>query len=648
MKKGNCVMEHKVTLTIDGKEACVPKGTNVLEAARTVGVEIPSLCYLKDFLGFGACRICLVEIEGFRAPVTACTTIVKDGMKVTTDSPELKEERKFVLDLLFSMHPPECGKCSKLGVCDLRTTASKHKVAKSSFGYTAIGDKVNDPNPFIYRDTAYCILCGKCVRVCQGQGTSVLAFLGRGVNMTVSTPNNLPLRDVGCTFCGSCVEVCPVNALSELPKIGKGRESKYKRFDSVCLECGNTCHTVISVYQGEVVKINAKQKDNMHGYLCAIGRFGFSISKGKRITAPMLREGTGFKEITWDKAIDIITEKLKGGNILVSSQLVNEDVLAVKSLAKALGLKIASTVELYSSYGTIVSDVPDFDGADLVVVVGLDLSQKNRIFPALDFAIRRKVRLGSKLIIINGEDLALGSIADVNMIGDVVSLASGVLARDIEGESDEIKRAKELYESAENPVIICEPSYYDEIVKMSDKAKIMAMPYESNARGVAAVLQDMAEDGKINDVINSKTLYITGEVWQNIDINAEFVIMHQTYLNDQPQKADILLPAPISWELDGSIVDCFGNVVELQKALELPENIKTYRRLMSELSAKMSIDLEIEKFDFAKAMNSVKQSDFKGILPLKNRTAYRERLNDMIYRAVNSVEHDVQAKSEVG
>lgn len=109
-----------------------------------------------------------------------------------------------------------------------------------------------------------------------------------------------------------------------------------------------------------------------------------------------------------------------------------------------------------------------------------------------------------------------------------------------------------------------------------------------------------------------------------------------------------MLPAPISWELDGSIVDCFGNVVELQKALELPENIKTYRRLMSELSAKMSIDLEIEKFDFAKAMNSVKQSDFKGILPLKNRTAYRERLNDMIYRAVNSVEHDVQAKSEVG
>ena len=642
-------MEHKVTLTIEGKKVCVPEGTNVLEAARTAGIEIPTLCYLKDFLGFGACRICLVEIEGFRAPVTACTTIAKDGMKVTTNSPRLQQERKFVLDLIFSMHPPECGRCPKLGVCDLRKIASKNKVAKSSFGYTEIGHTVDDPNPFIYRDTRYCILCGKCVRICQGQGTSVLAFLGRGVKMTVSTPNNALLKDSGCTFCGSCVEVCPVNALSEKPKIGKGRESKYKRFECVCLECGNACDTIVSVYQNEVVKVNAKVKDDVHGYLCAVGRFGFTLDRGKRITAPMKRKGLDFEEITWDEAISTIAERIKGSSMLLSAKLLNEDIMTAKAFAKALQLEdIASTVELYSSYNAMKSKA-EIDDTDLIIVVGLSLSQKKRLFPALDFDIRRKVRLGSKLIAVSGEDLEVSAVAEFKLIGDVRKLINELLGKE-SSEDNSIAGAKKLYESAKSPVIICEPSYYDEIVcAAGESTKLVAVPYESNAKGVAAVMSDVLEDGKIKAVVeSSKMLYVVGEVWPNIEFKSDFIVMQKPYLDAQADKADLLLPAPTSWEMEGSIINLFGSLTKLQKALAMPEGVKTYSEVLQEIAKAVSVDMDLSK-DIEAAIEikgKYEKTDFKGILPLSERKLHMDALNELIDDTVEKF-NVLETKSEV-
>jgi NADH dehydrogenase/NADH:ubiquinone oxidoreductase subunit G len=180
-------MSNSVTLTIDGKEATVPAGTNLIDAAESVGIHIPNLCYLKGMKGVGACRLCLIEVEGGRGPVAGCITKVKEGMAVKTATEDLEKTRKFIIDLIVSMHPMDCMTCTKAGVCNLQSYAYDFEIKESTFTRKSFGYPVDEANPFIKRDSDYCVLCGRCIRVCNEQGTNVLEFMGRGVGAKVST-----------------------------------------------------------------------------------------------------------------------------------------------------------------------------------------------------------------------------------------------------------------------------------------------------------------------------------------------------------------------------------------------------------------------------------------------------------------------------
>jgi NADH dehydrogenase/NADH:ubiquinone oxidoreductase subunit G len=231
-------MANMVNLKIDGKEIKAPEGTNLIDAAELGGIHIPNLCYLKGLKGIGACRLCLVEIEGMKAPMIACTTKVKEGMSVNTKTEKVQEVRKFVIDLILSMHPLDCMTCTKAGVCNLQQYAYDFEIKESSFTRKKFGFVPDEANPFIKRDPDYCVLCGRCVRVCKDQGTNVLDFMGRGVGSKVTTANDKPLQESGCTFCGSCVDVCPVNALLEADRWRKGREWEYDKVNSPVFSVG--------------------------------------------------------------------------------------------------------------------------------------------------------------------------------------------------------------------------------------------------------------------------------------------------------------------------------------------------------------------------------------------------------------------------
>jgi NADH dehydrogenase/NADH:ubiquinone oxidoreductase subunit G len=193
-------MGKMVNLKIDGKEVQVDEGTNLIEAAAAAGVHIPNLCYMKGMKGIGACRLCLVEVEGGKAPVIACNTKVKEGMSVETKTERVQEVRKFVLDLIVSMHPLDCMTCTKAGVCTLQQYAYDFELKESSFTRKKFGYPTDEANPFIKRDPEYCVLCSRCVRVCRAQGTNVLEFSGRGVGAKVVTAQDKPLQESGCTF----------------------------------------------------------------------------------------------------------------------------------------------------------------------------------------------------------------------------------------------------------------------------------------------------------------------------------------------------------------------------------------------------------------------------------------------------------------
>ena len=418
-------MSKMVNMEFDGKAVSVPEGMTLVDAAATVGVHIPNLCHIKELRGVGACRMCMVEIEGMKTPVTGCTTRAKEGMKVQTKTPKVEEIRKFVTDLVLSFHPLDCMTCPKAGSCDLQRYAGDLKIQESSFGRKSFNYPLNDKSPFITIDNNYCILCGRCVRVCKEQGTNVLDFMGRGITSKVSTALDKPLHESGCTFCGSCVDACPVNSIMERDRWQHGREWDLEKHDTACTACGSGCSVTTSSRDGKIVKVNAKE-DN--GYICAIGRFGFDSMKAtNRVTTPMKRQGGKLVSTTWEDAAAVAAEALKkaGANsgFIAAGSLTNEEAYAVQALARevvgsanidtpssvyAEGL-ISALRAVFGDEGIGIASQADLKTADCVVVVGADPSQKQQSMQEVDVMIRRRAQAGAKVIVVSTDktDLAV-------------------------------------------------------------------------------------------------------------------------------------------------------------------------------------------------------------------------------------------------
>lgn len=209
-------MSQNINLKIDDKEVCVPEGTTILEAAKTVGIDIPTLCFLKDINEIGDCRMCIVEVEGRRGFATSCIQKVEEGMIVRTHSPEVIEARKVILDLILSNHQRDCLVCTRNGNCELQNLAVKFNVTDVKFEGEKNQHKIDNLSPSIVRDFNKCILCRRCVSVCKNvQKIGAIDCINRGFNSCISTVGDNSLNDVNCTFCGQCIEACPVGALKE-------------------------------------------------------------------------------------------------------------------------------------------------------------------------------------------------------------------------------------------------------------------------------------------------------------------------------------------------------------------------------------------------------------------------------------------------
>lgn len=642
-----------ITLKIDGKEINVPEGMNLIDAAEFAGIHIPNLCYLKGMKGIGACRLCLVEVEGMKAPLVACNTRVKDGMIVHTKTEKIEELRKFVIDLILSMHPLDCMTCTKAGVCNLQKYAYDFELKESSFTRKKLGYPVDEANPFIKRDPDYCILCGRCVRVCKHQGTAVLDFMGRGVGAKVVTANDRPLQESECTFCGSCIDVCPVNAILEADRWRKGREWEYEKVNSVCLSCGNACDITVSTKDGEVVKINAGAPEgSVERYICAIGRYGFDYIKSEtRVVSPMKRVGDELKETTWEDAIGIVAEKLKeagdSAGFISTAGILNEDALILKKFASDVvkTKNIDSTVSLYANADSLIADscqLSAIDSTDLIILVGLNPSQWRRVLPALDAIIRRKVNAGAKLIVINSEEPKISSVATLTLIGDeariLSEIAQAVISKGIKAPkemvqalvnidpSDEAVKASEIFIEAKNPLIFSAPLLYEVSANIAMiKGKAISVPFESNAKGV--VLMGLVGGGKsykeMVDIAKSKeqraksdvkVLYAIGELPLNERPDVDFLIVQNSHMTELARQADIVLPSVVALESEGTIVDYLGRLKYLCKAVEPAGDAKSHREIFIEISKIIGKSL---------IKSGAKDTDVKKLLKVKTKIAFK-------------------------
>ncbi len=299
-----------IRLTINDREISVPENTTVLEAARMHGIPIPTLCNHRKLTASGGCRMCIVEIAGIPRPMTSCTTPAADGMVVTTATPEIEALRKLVLELIISDHPNDCMTCEATGDCDLQELAYAYGVQ----GVEYAGEKrfytERDGNPFIDRDLAKCILCGRCVKVCsEVQGVDAIDFGYRGFASKIATAYE---EDLDCEFCGQCISVCPTGALRGKPWARKGRYRDIAQVDTICPYCGTGCNITAQVKQNEIIRITSKPDTWNEGWLCVKGRFGYQfVNSPERLTKPLIRRDVQFEAVTWDEAVAYAAGKLQ-------------------------------------------------------------------------------------------------------------------------------------------------------------------------------------------------------------------------------------------------------------------------------------------------------------------------------------------------
>ncbi|MBA7484549.1 putative formate dehydrogenase [subsurface metagenome] len=435
----------EIRLTIDGQEVKAKPGMTVLEAAQSADIYIPTLCADPDLKPYGGCRLCIVEIEKLRGFPTSCTTPVTEGMVVKTNTDAVNEVRRTVVELLLSDHPSEClichrrercgpfdiclrnvavtercVTCAKNEHCELQDIVDYLEITELPFKHTERSYPVDTSNPFFYRDLAKCVLCGKCVRVCdEVLGVGAVAVINRGFGSKVATFGDKPIIDSNCVSCGECVARCPVGAL--MPKV---TERPTKEVATTCTYCGVGCGLYLGVRDGKVMSVRGKREDTVNnGFLCVKGRFGFDfIHHQDRLKYPLIKKNGKFVEASWDEALELVATKLGGYKpdelaVVSSAKCTNEDNYVAQKFARAVlktnnvdhcarlchAPSVAGLVQSFGS-GAMTNSFGEFRDAGCIFAIGTNTTEAH---PIIALELKRAVDNGARLIVANPREIDL-------------------------------------------------------------------------------------------------------------------------------------------------------------------------------------------------------------------------------------------------
>jgi predicted molibdopterin-dependent oxidoreductase YjgC len=274
--------QKQIEINIDGKAVSVPEGATILEAARRIGIDTPTLCYLESLTPVNVCRVCVVELQGSRALVPACSRKVEPGMAIQTDSERVRLSRRLVLEFLASSVDTSTAPA-------MRGYLERYGARPERFGDApaTVAQPVKIDNDLYVRDYSKCILCYKCVEACgvDAQNTFAISVAGRGFTAHISTEYAVPLPESACVYCGNCIGVCPTGALMfkseyDMRQAGTWDESRQTVTDTICPYCGVGCDLTVHAQDGQIVTVTSPLDHSVtHGNLCIKGRFGWQFVK---------------------------------------------------------------------------------------------------------------------------------------------------------------------------------------------------------------------------------------------------------------------------------------------------------------------------------------------------------------------------------
>jgi NADH-quinone oxidoreductase subunit G len=446
-----------VTLTVDGKKLTAPAGTLLIEACKSVGIEVPSFCYYPNLSLQGACRMCLVKVEKMPKLQTACTTVVSEGMVVTSDSDEIKQARKSMLEMLLGNHPLDCPVCDAGGECELQDMTFSYGAAESKFMEAKNHKDEQQWSPVVFFDRPRCILCYRCVRVCgEGMDVWALGVQNRGVSSLIA-PNKQDHLE--CEECGMCIDICPVGALTSGAYRYKTRPWEMKHVGTVCTHCGDGCKTTLGVRRSdtgmEIVRGDNRDKSGTNGdFLCIKGRYAFDFANHQeRLTQPLIRTNGKLTPFTWEEAFQLIGKKFAqvrdavrdpdGGSaigVIGSTRTTNEEAYLLSKFARVV-LKTNNVdhhrTADFPALSAALRGLPDRTAsmadvfkAPAILVIGGDPTEQH---PLLAWQIRNNVRLHrARLYVVNSEPIKLRRQATsftqipAGAEGKVASFLSGI------------------------------------------------------------------------------------------------------------------------------------------------------------------------------------------------------------------------------
>ncbi len=448
-------MPDELTITVNGQEVKTASGQMVIQAASDAGIYIPYLCYHPGMKPYGACRMCVVQVEGAPGTPASCTLPVRDGMVVSTVTEPVAHVRNTILDLLLSEHPHGCLTCHRVDLCgpqdiclrhvaitdrcvtcpknercELKDTTRFHTMGLNSpLSYQYRNLQVEIKDPFYDRDYNLCIVCARCVRACDElRGDVALTMTERAGQVLVGTSMGTSLLESGCEFCGSCLDVCPVGALVE-------RDHKWRRASrverSVCANCPVGCQMTYEVDDRERViraipELNAPAN---HGQACYMGKFGFDyVNSKQRLSTPLVRKEGVLEPASWEEALALVAERLSAHRegrfaLVASPRATNEELYLAQKFARAvMGTNNVDTASNQRpglvdgladvlGYGAGTGSIWDLASAAIVLVVGANVTEEQNVAA---IPIKQAVRAGTqRLIVIDSREVELTRYAQL-------------------------------------------------------------------------------------------------------------------------------------------------------------------------------------------------------------------------------------------